>query len=446
MLRRQFGQMAIALPAVGMLGAQHSSPAASSSVSHAASGSALASFSNTLNTLAQGWQAASPSGDTTGATDTGFLNTTLGSLGSGGSLWLAPGKWYVNGPITPLAGQRISGLHGATQSVGGDSGDLGTTIVAVNPPNGASWPATTGPFGDSVRAVFAYASSTLRQGEISDLWIDCSNYTASNGLCGVAAVGDVRAIGLHNVGVYKAPSHGFLLAQDSDSNVPDGWYLNTCLADSCGTSGSGDGFSGRFNDATLLNCHAQNCQGDGFMITSANAKLNGCRGDLCTNGFTIDVFGGGTYNDATVLTGCGTQRNDQSGLNVINSSSGGNSYRAPVVVDGCTFGGDGYDGGNGQTSDYNAGIRVRGVNTVLIGSASVTVHTVGGILCPRYGLSMGVMANGTASPLLVTIATGLLNGAQAPVHDNTSGTIVKFGAGVYGAVGYQPTTYTVPTP
>jgi hypothetical protein len=70
------------------------------------------------------------------------------------------------------------------------------------------------------------------------------------------------------------------------------------------------------------------------------------------------VAGGGGYNDATVLTGCGTQRNQQSGLNVTNSSAVGNSDRDPVIVDGCTFGGDGRNGGTG--GGYLGGIRVRG--------------------------------------------------------------------------------------
>src|SRR5579859_47626 len=244
-----------------------------------------AAFTNPVTTIAPGWQVAGPSGDQSGATDTSFLNTTLTSLGPGTSLWLAPGQWFVNGPILPLAGQRISGLHGASQSGDGAASDQGTVIF----PMGSSWPSSNG-----LQAVFAYPSA-LSQGEITDLWIDCTKFNGSS-LSGVAAIGSVNAISLHKVGVYSAPSDGFLLQADGSNNVPDGWLLDTCLSQTCG----GAGFNGKFNDASFVNCHAQSCGGDGFAITSANAKLIGCRGDLCSNGFTLDIFGGGGYNDATV--------------------------------------------------------------------------------------------------------------------------------------------------
>jgi hypothetical protein len=401
------------LPAAGLLATQEASPAVAASA---------------LTTLAANWQALTPSSDITGKADTAAIASALAGLPDGGSLWLAPGLWYVNGPIVPKPGQRISGLHGANQSGDGAAQGYGTVIKAV----GSSWPATNG-----VSGVFSYTSA-LGQGEITDLWIDCSKFTGTS-LCGVAAAGAVNAISLRNVGVYRAPSHGFLLAPDQAAppNLPDGWYLDTCLAQTCG----GDGFSGHYVDATLMNCHAQTCSGDGFMMTGSNTKLIGCRGDLCTNGFTIDVAGGGGYNDATVLTGCGTQRNQQSGLNVTNSSAVGNSDRDPVIVDGCTFGGDGRNGGTG--GGYLGGIRVRGRNIVMIGSASVTVDSFSGeALCPAYGLSVGPIGTGNAEPILVTMGAGLLNGATSPYHNNTTTTSFQLSSGVFGATGYRPTSVT----
>jgi hypothetical protein len=439
MLRRQFGQIAVTAPAAGLLAAHRSHM---SELSKVAAGSATltTAFTNPVTTIAATWLVASPSGDTSGATDTKFLNSTLSSLSSqylgASSLWLAPGIWYVSGPITPLAGQRISGLLGSTQSGDGAASDEGTVIRAVG---SSSWPTTTtnGTSTNGLQSVFAYPSA-LDQGELTDLWIDCSQFTGG-GLSGVAALGAVDAISLQRVGVYEAPTDGFMLAESS-GNVPDGWYLDTCLAQTCG----GDGFTGYFTDGTLINCHAQNCGGDGFVMQGGNAKLLGCRGDLCTNGFTIDVAGSSTsgFNDATMLTGCGTQRNSQDGLNVINSSSTGDAYRNPVVVEGCTFGGDGYNGGD-LSGVYYAGIRVRGANTVFIGSTSVTVHQLADGNAPLYGLTIGEMGSTDAYPLLVTVATGLLNGATAPVHNGSnSATTVQFGNGVYGATAFQPTTFT----
>jgi hypothetical protein len=433
MLRRQFGQIAVTLPAAGLLAA-HRSHLSELSKDAAGSVSLTAAFTNPVTTIAATWLVASPSGDTSGTTDTAFLNSKLSDLGTGASLWLAPGIWYVSGPIEPLAGQRISGLLGSTQSGDGAASDEGTVVKAV----GSSWPTT--PPTDGVQAVFAYPTAQ-DQGELSDLWIDCSEFTGSS-LNGVAAFGAVNSVSLQRVGVYEAPADGFLLQPDTSGNFPDGWYLDTCLAQTCG----GNGFSGNFTDGTLINCHAQNCGGDGFVMQGANAKLHGCRGDLCTNGFTIDVAGSSTsgFNDATVLSGCGTQRNNQDGLNVINSSSTADAYRNPVVVDGCTFGGDGYNDGEPSASGiYYAGIRVRGANTVFIGSTSVTVHQRTAGDSPQYGLTVGEMGSTGVYPLLVTVATGLLNGATAAVHNASDGaTTVQFGNGAYGATGFQPTTFT----
>jgi len=366
--------------------------------------------------LAPGWEMLAPSGDTSGAEDTAAITAALAGLPPGGRLSLATGVFYTNGPIVPGPGQHLAGLHGAPPSGDGAAQDYGTVIKPV-----ASW-TTPHP----VAGVISYPAAQC-QGDLTDLWID--GRAAPAGVDGVAAFGGANAVSVRNVGVYAATGHGFAQYPNRAVTVA-GWHLSFCLAQECGA----DGFYGAYTDATLMDCHAQACRGDGFSIRGANAKLIGCRGDLCTNGFTLDVPGGGGYNDATVLTGCGTQRNANFGLNVINTSADGAAGRAPVLVDACSFGGDGTARAAGAAY---AGIGVRGRNIVIIGSASVTVNTVdvgGG--CPDYGLL--TEAAGAGVPILVTMGTGLLNGVVAPHRDGAPAAQLSLGPGVYGATGYRP--------
>ena len=406
MLKREWGKLTTGLRAPAM----HAQPQTTKAP---AAGPAI---------LAPGWEILAPSGDTSGAEDTAAINGALAGLPAGGSLSLAAGIFYTRGPVVPGPGQHIAGLHGASPSGDGASQDYGTVIRPVG-----SW-STTYP----VAGVISYPAAQC-QGDLTDLWID--GRSAPPDVDGVAAYGGANAVTVRNVGVSAATGHGFSQYPDGSVTV-DGWHLSACLAQDC----RGDGFCGAYTDATLVDCHAQGCDGDGFSIHGSNVKLIGCRGDLCANGFTLDVPGGGGYNDATVLSGCGTQRNANNGLNVINSSAGGAAARSPVLVDACSFGGDGTAKAAGTAF---AGICVQGRNIVMIGSVSVTVNTVdvsGG--CPDYGLRTA--AAGPAVPILVTVGTGLLNGAVAPHKNGAPAAAFYLSPGVYGATGYRPASVGSP--
>jgi hypothetical protein len=51
-----------------------------------------------------------PSGDTTGATDTAAVNAALGGVGAGGSVLLGPGDWYTAAPLAIPAGVELAGI------------------------------------------------------------------------------------------------------------------------------------------------------------------------------------------------------------------------------------------------------------------------------------------------------------------------------------------------
>lgn len=144
---------------------------------------------------------------------------------------------------------------------------------------------------------------------------------------GFAIWGNVQAAQFERVGVYKVTGNGWGAYKGttagttaSQTVAPNGMHFYSCLAGSCG----GDGFHGEFDDCELVDCHAQSCTGDGFHITRANSRFVGCRGDLCANGWTFDVrLSTAGYQDASTLIGCGTQRNNYNGLNVVNSSATG---------------------------------------------------------------------------------------------------------------------------
>jgi hypothetical protein len=55
-----------------------------------------------------------PSGDTTGATDSAAINREFSAADRDISVQLGPGNWYVNAPLTPGPGNELAGVKGGT--------------------------------------------------------------------------------------------------------------------------------------------------------------------------------------------------------------------------------------------------------------------------------------------------------------------------------------------
>ena len=349
-----------------------------------------------------------PSGDNTGATDSAAIAAALAAFTD---VNLLPGVFYTNRPIVMQAnGSELHGSGGSIQSGNDASKGLGTTIKIV--------PGFTNTNPWAAQATGAIVLPQLNAGtggggpnpganqtfgfRISDLWIDGTASPA--GVDGVAALGSVNSIGIERVGVYHVTGRAFPMYTDptwSGGAFPDGIYLNTCVAQTSG----GEGFYGSYNDALLINCHAQSGAVDGFSFTSA-PRLIGCRADLNVNGFTFDVpDGGGGFYSTVTLVDCGTQGNSSNGLNVINSSGSGTAPRAQVIAAGCDFDQDGA-----------ASISVSGrVALDLIGCACRTGNSFGFNPGGSPANSIAMATSGSSSGAPVVNATGCLFNAMTAI-------------------------------
>ena len=170
----------------------------------------------------------------------------------------------------------------------------------------------------------------------------------------------------------------------------------------------------------------------------------------------------GTYRDATKLSCCSTERNNQDGVLVTNSSGTGSDWRAPVIISGCCFEGDGHNGGAG--GDY-AGIRVQGQNRVFIDGTTVMVNTLDAAAgAPKYSLCLQQAGSQKAQPETVEWASGRMNYSTGQhgeaIHNHSQCDHLLIGTTVTQVSGYESTaisqrsgkvtlsggTATVPTP
>jgi hypothetical protein len=371
----------------------------------------------------------SPSGDTTGATDTAAIQALL-NLGVYQAK-LSVGKFYQNAPLVcQVSGQQLIGSGGATGSGNDASADLGTTLVIVAGfTNASSWHTlVTGAIcviQPNIGAGGGGANPAANQTNgvrIRDLWIDATSSPAS--VDGIASYGSVGALQLERVGCYKVTGKSYPAYNDSSwssGNTPDGQHFYSCMAQAC----HDHAFYGTYADAVLIDCHAQNSQGsgagygDGFYFTSGNNRLVGCRSDLNANGFTFDAFttGGGFYESQT-LVGCGTQGNASYGLNVVNSSTTGTSARSSVSATGCAFEQD------GLSSLYASGrVMVTLDNCYLTAGDAFSFNTGTGspaycITCAGQGSSPGhptVYVNGGVLNPITGVVSGFANASQLTI-------------------------------
>jgi len=381
--------------------------------------------------------------DPTGASDsTTAIQNAIDAAAPGQTVYLPTGTYKTSGPLVIQKSMVLRGTRGSTGSGDDAAADFGTIIKPD-----AGWSNPT--YSAYASGVILMLDQTPGTGgatlgvAVRDLWID--GRVSAAGVDGIAAYGPVSSVRLDAVGIYLASARGIALYIDagasSSSNFPDGWHMNNCVAQNCGS----DGFYGTFVDAVGVDCHSQSNGGDGLYIKGANNRWVGFRADLNTNGYTVDVPGGGGFEDANIFVGCGTQRNSHNGMNVINSSVAGNSKRSPVLISGCMFSEDGSNGGAGG-GGY-AGIAVAGSNIVSIDATCVTVGTVdaaGG--CPQYGIATAASGTFPGVPGTVRMSSGLLNYATGGAATNNAAPATDFNIGsmVVTAVGYQPSTVTQP--
>jgi len=367
--------------------------------------------------------------------DTTAINNTLNAASPGQVVYLPYGQYLTSGPLLMPPGVSLRGPSGAVQSGGGTGANYGAVIK----PNGA-WSAGGLPVSGVITLIdivsSGSANTVVNRIDIRDLWIDGTSSAAS--VDGIAGWGAMDAVTISRVGVYKATGRGVALYANTNftsANFPVGLCADTLILQNCGS----DGFYYAGTDGSLRNIHSQVCTGDGLVILGANNRLFLCRGDLSANGFTFDAsrtVGSANYFDACTLIGCGTQGNNQNGLNIINSSVTGQSLRAPVIVSGMTLDGDGQNAGSGG-GGY-AAISVTGRNNVVLDNVNVFVATVwasGG--SPEYAIATASTGTGPGLPDSVRLGSGMLNAATALIHDAAPATDLTIAPQVTGYAGGQ---------
>jgi len=344
-----------------------------------------------------------PSGDTTGATDTAEIGAAVAPTGS--KTVLLTGNWYTRAPIVMGQGAELAGEGAAVNGV-----------TSMNPKGTVIHPVAAFTGGEVITLPNGTRGHRLR-----DFTIINDLGTGPN-VDGIAAHGEVDGGMFELLAITKVTGHGLAWTQLNGMDA-DGVWIDRCMIQRPGLNG----LHRIPNDANVRNVHVQYAGQAGdttyrhaFYSTpssTGNATFEGCRADLCVgSGWLLDHKG--VYGDAIKLVGCSTERNAQSGVLIINSSPGGDDWRTPVIISGCGFGGDGTgtgpDGAHyGQGGDY-AGIEVRGRNRVFISGTCVTVNNVDNPYgAPRWALIIRKDGSPGANVETIVWEGGRMNFAMA---------------------------------
>jgi hypothetical protein len=358
-----------------------------------------------------------PSGDTTGHTDTAAIQSLLtGSTPA----QLGAGVFYLSQPLTLSQGNYLVGSGGASQGGApgstGAGGRLGSVLTF-----GTGWSTSSVPAGVQPGVIIMTGTDEPARMNVSSLWVDGSvgAISAPAGVDGIAATGAMDSVSLIDVGVNQVNGNGVSAFPISLGVWPDGWYVVNCLVEAC----AANGIYGSFADSTFMAVHVQTCGQHGLYLQASNNRLLGCRSDAnAGDGFHIAAFCAPYSFDTVVLDGCGTNGNGNFGLNTTNPNPTGQNgpdaaggLASAVTAIGCTFCGDGTNGGQGG-GGY-AGIAASGeVILTVTGSHVLVSDTTVAAGCPEYGLVVTTAGTGNGKPNVVTLSNCFLNAAGSTCY------------------------------
>lgn len=311
-----------------------------------------------------------PSGDTSGATDLANINALIGIAGT---VYLAPGTFYLNGQITPVTGTVLQG-----------SGEGATIINQV-----------------STTAHGIYANNVIN--------VKLRDFT-------LAGPGSGSGDGIH----FDTSSSAVANCEVSNVNVKSfggyGVYGNTVITSRFAvveTQVNGlDGF--HFTGGTSLSLQACYSNGDaanGYSLTNVSyAALTGCAVDNTANGYLIS---GGSN---VTLTGCGAEAQTGAYCYKVNGA-------ASTVLAGC------YSNGNPGIAFWVTGSASR---VVLIaprelspgGGATASIQVDAGSVAMAIGslttTATSLAANTTTLVTNTNIQPGASSGTSTVASDRTT--------------------------
>jgi hypothetical protein len=374
--------------------------------------------------------AAPPSGDPTGVTDSNNIDGSIASAGDRGRIQLDAGDYILARPISTgfLTGFTIGGKGGG---VNGRTSKF---------PRGTALRCGTSFTGGEVIGFLDGACGPA----VKELCILGDANMPAN-VDGIACHSNVNALIVEEFSAALVTGNGIAWFQGSDGSDGD-----ACKMDLVMIQQPGKNAVHRFPaDSTLNNVHTQYAGtvdgvGSGFFGTpgsGGNATLIGCRADLSFGcGYIWDHNGG--FGDDIKMTGCSTERNAQDGVLITNSSPTGGDWRVPVNITGCCFEGDGHN--NGAGGDFGA-IRVQGRNRVKITGTNVSVNNLD---CsqgsPKYSLYLQQAGSGARQAEMVSWSDGILNystgqGGEA-IHNHSLTDHLLLGTTLVQVGGYQGTS------
>jgi hypothetical protein len=329
----------------------------------------------------------SPSGDSSGKADTTSIN---GALSGNLAVYLSPGQWYINAPLTPSPGTALFGLGTSPPLPSGTAGEAINAGAVINVVSGFSGSA-------------AINVSAVQDVAIRDLTIDGSG--GPSGVDGILLSGTTAGIRLEDLLIQSMTGIGIATSATGGNTV----HARNVTVHQAG----GSGFNCQTTDSTWTDCLALGCGAQGFFISegSENSKWTGCRAEWSTdNGFYITGgWSKGSGAGGIEIANCSTDRNGQNGLSV--DASGGNS---PVTVANMMLR---RDGSSSSSSGYG-GISIENAFLPVILSGITCFPGVNddgtGIDSPQYGLTV------TGSPAYVGVSNAFLHAVTAGTSNMTT--------------------------
>ena len=369
-------------------------------------------------------------------------STTAGTASSGGTIsgiasWSSPSAGVLS----------VASTNGFNAS--------GTLAVQASGANAATvtYSGTTATTFTGCAYVTGSASGTVSTGGVVDTPCDGINFYSSHG-----------GHSIYRVGINNMTGWGVYIRNQSGSGgSPLGIYGDTLIIQDCGAGPLGtelvgyEGISGATGggyycggtDCYHHNVHAQNNIGIQIATGSGDNRLVGCRGDGdnvtgSTIGFGLSADGGnGGLGIGVIMIGCSTGANN---LQAVVCAGGGQGTYGPYQIIGCSFNGDGQNGGSGGLGAIHC---IGRVDVGIIGT-NISCDSTGS--WPAYALTTARNSPSAGVPDIVQAGGGgLWQAATAFVNDAAPATLLDIDSSIQGFIGPQDgtagtTTFQVVTP
>lgn len=365
--------------------------------------------------------------------DTAAINAALTACPEGGQVFFPPGTYLVSSPITLRRNRTLIGTHagrwpyhtGGPCRIRVTSGFTGDAIIRLKDEEEL--------FGSVGAPANGQQSSANDQNGMRIIRLCLDGFNVAGSISGVKATGLVRDFRMVEVAIRRCTGNGIHTVGYTRTNTqayyPRGWALHQVTCDTTGNNG----FSfNLLNDSTLVDCLAVSATNHGFYFGGPGELLIvGCR-SVWNKGRGF-YFNGTCYGNV-VMSGCSTDRNEQSGIFIDTSG------RHPILLSGVALRRDGRNSLSGG-GNY-AGLLVSGATTPIVVSGITTEtgqddETNAGTMSPQFGVRV---LNSTS----VVIDSGALMGNQAAYIDaggNTNFRVAPRVLQMSGSINSPTTTY-----